>query len=171
MFFSSGPCHFCSNCCVLYSFYKIKTILVAIFFKQNTNTPSLIIDFSIFEFRYAIPKAIISRWHFINDFSTALHDWTAVFKLKKEATKSKHSRVSKVWSEATCRRYFDPLPQKSRLGQLIPLFKVFQAKTAIIKNTVRLLYESKYRVQLRHNAGAAKGEAERGPETCLKLHG
>lgn len=54
---------------------------------------------------------------------------------------------------------------------LIPLFRIRRAKTAIIKNTVRLLYESKYRVQLRHNAGAAQGEAERGPETCLKLHG
>lgn len=50
--------------------------------------------------------------------------------------------------------------------------KSFRPKTAIIKNTVRLLYESKYRVQQwRHNTGAAQGGLERGPETCLKLHG
>lgn len=49
--------------------------------------------------------------------------------------------------------------------------KSFRPETAIIKNTVRLLYESKYRVQRWHNTGAAQGGPERGPETCLKLHG
>lgn len=40
--------------------------------------------------------------------------------------------------------------------------KSFRPETAIIKNTVRLLYQSKYRV---HNTGAAsRGDSERGSE-------